>query len=152
MSLYNMINDMNVSLAIIVSGVLGFRIDQRFPRFRDVFTAAEDAPWLADIFVYTRMGGGNRECWGDDETDDAGNCLCPACTCDRLEKEPFIVGSYDDEFDSTYRTFGIKFTDEQRAQWTQIKAGEQPASVTAKLFELFPDLKDQLEAQQPKKG
>ena len=38
MSLYNMVCGMNVNLTLILSYVLGFRIDHDIPRFRDVFT------------------------------------------------------------------------------------------------------------------
>lgn len=118
MSMYNMMNGMNAELAIIASAVLGYNIQKKFPRFRDIFTEAEDAPFKADLFIYTRMGGGNRECWGNDTPELP--CTCGACTCDGIEEEPWCVGSYDDDFDCTYRTFGIKFTDEQRVVWDKV--------------------------------
>lgn len=107
MSLYNMMNGTNVELVIKVSTMLNKRIDEIFPRFRDIFTEDGECPFAEDaydVLVYTRMGGGNRACWEEETTE---TCACPACQCDRLETEDFVLGSYDDAFDCTYRTFAV---------------------------------------------
>ena len=112
MSLYNMLFGMNVSLTVMLSPFLP-RKPQDFPRFRNVFTGDEEDPTGvdADIFVYTRMGGGNRECTqyalgGDSELDDAdGNCICGACDAEKLEEHENCIKRYDDSFDFTYSTF-----------------------------------------------
>lgn len=137
MSLYNM-------LAAIASTVLGFRVDERFPRFRDIFAIAEEAPFAADLFVYTRMGGGNRTCW---ENGDDG-CGCSACAADALEREPWIVGSYDDSFDCTYRTFGVRLTPEQKAELEAVATKGMDDAFKARVLALFPELADKLGEQQ----
>lgn len=133
MSLYNIVHGMNDKLVIVASVIMGMRIDQTFPRFRDIFIEAEDAPFEADLFVYTRMGGGNRECWdGCSETDP-----CPACVADGIESEVWCAGSYDDEFDCTYRTFGIKLSDGQRAELTDALRGTKPKNFEDRARKLF---------------
>jgi len=102
-----MVNGRNEFLLIKASTVLNKRIDEVFPRFRDIFTEDGACPFAEDdydILVYTRMGGGNRDCWEEETTE---TCECPACQCSRLETEDFVLGSYDDAFDCTYRTFAV---------------------------------------------
>lgn len=112
MSFYNMLNKMNMDAVVILSCYLNKRVDQDFPRFRDVFTKDDDCPVKDyDFLIYTRMGGGNRGCWENGKID----CSCPACLSDKLEKEPYVIGRYDDDFDCTYSTFIIKLSEEQKA-------------------------------------
>ena len=137
MSIYNMVHGMNAELTTIVSTVLGFRVDEKFPRFRNVFTEDADAPFEADLFVYTRMGAGNRDCW----EDDAEGCKCAAHEADAIENEPWCVGSYDDSYDATYRTFGVKFLPEQKAEWERLNVGGPDDAFMDRLFALHPKLK-----------
>ena len=55
MSLYNMINGFNPACVFILP-LLG-RHDKEYPRFRDCFLTDD-----GNIAVYTRVGGGNRNC------------------------------------------------------------------------------------------
>ena len=109
MSLYNMLHGMNAQLAVLLTPFLPMPVEE-FPRFRDVFTSDEDDPTggEADIFIYCRMGGGNSECWEDNEP----NCSCPACEADLIEAYPECIERYDDDFDSTYCTFCFKVPSE----------------------------------------
>lgn len=138
MSLYNLIAGMNAGLALVASPFLPRRAD-KFPRFRDIFTEADDTDLKGDLYVYTRMGGGNRECW---ENDDTPTCDCGACDAERIEESDQCVGSYEDEFDRTYRTFVFKIADEDRADWETLKAGN-PAVLSdayvTKLQAMFAD-------------
>lgn len=140
MSLYNMLFGMNAQLAEVASTILGFRVDERFPRFRDIFAKAEDAPFEADLYVYTRMGGGNRTCWENGEK----GCGCSACASAALEHEPWIVGSYDDSFDCTYRTFGVRLTPEQKAEFEAVVTKGMDDAFKARVLVLFPGLADKL--------
>ena len=142
MSLYNLLNGMNADLVAAASVVLGFRIDEKFPRFRNIFTGADDSDIKADLFVYTRMGGGNRKCWGQDDSPrtEQGDCGCFGCSAERLEAEPWCCGRYDDDFDSTYSTFAIKFTDDQRAEWAKLQAGDPPPDFEERMRGMFPKL------------
>lgn len=122
MSLYNMIAGMNAGLAILASPFLPRRADH-FPRFRDIFREADDTELKGDLYVYTRMGGGNRECWGSEEKTADGECACSACDAERIETSPAVIGRYDDDFDCTYSTFVFKVVDEDRADFNAVMAG-----------------------------
>jgi hypothetical protein len=126
MSFYNMLFGMNANLAVVVSPFLPRRTDH-FPRFRNVFLEDDESVYEADIFVYTRMGGGNRECWAgytEYEKDENGECTCPAHDAARLEADPNCVGRYDDSFDCTYCTFAFKIPDEWREDWELLQKGD----------------------------
>jgi hypothetical protein len=122
MSLYNMLCGMNTGLLVVISSIIGMRIERTFPRFRDIFTTVEDTDIKADFYVYTRMGGNNSFCWEGKTEDD---CTCPACQLNRLiDENPQIVGSYDDTFDNTYRTICMNFTPEQKVCFNRFLEGK----------------------------
>lgn len=131
MSMYNLLNGMNAGLGIMVSPFLPMRFDN-FPRIRDVFL--RDADHEGDIFVYTRMGAGNADCWNDSEDDR--ECDCPGCIAGRIEENCF--NTYEDEFDCTYKTFVFKVTD-HRDDFEKLLAGKTDFSewYVNKLKELF---------------
>ena len=134
MSLYNMVHGMNATLAMLVSPFLP-RAADAFPRFRDVFLEADDAPTKGDIYVYTRMGGGNRECLDDCEDES-----CQACDARHIEAEPTCICRYDDDFDCTFSTFVFRVADEHRADFAALLAREYPKLsdwYIAKLRECF---------------
>lgn len=120
MSLYNMIAGRNDALVIAFSVILNMRIDQEFPRFRDIFLQADDCEIKDyDAIIYTRMGGSNFECWEDNKSD----CTCPACKLKKMvEIYPWIIDHYDDESDETYKNLVIKLTLEQKEIWKTIQA------------------------------
>ena len=71
------------------------------------------------IHVYTRNGGGNRDCWGWDEyvhpDQKPERCICPGCCIEKiLPTHPLYVMDYDDDFDCTYAT--IEFRIPEAAQ------------------------------------
>ena len=126
MSFYNMMFGKNSDLAIAASIVLGYNVQEKFPRFRDIFTGDTHMPKEFrgvghDVIIYTRMGGDNRECWDqwNKKNYDPQTCACPACSASKLEKE-VCVGRYDDDFDCTFSCFLIKFTPEQKALFDKI--------------------------------
>jgi len=129
MSLYNMMCGMNAQLSIIMSPFLP-RIPEDFPRFRNIFTGAEDDPTGGDakIFIYTRMGGGNRECtqevFGEGHADDEnGNCMCGACDAETIELDENCIERYDDDFDCTYCTFCYTIPSEWEEDFKHIESG-----------------------------
>jgi hypothetical protein len=69
-----------------------------FQRFR--------AAWFEDglVHVRTRTGGGNRECFADN--DDCSECYHTAN--EALAELPNFVSDDDDDFDSTYAVFKFK--------------------------------------------
>ena len=74
MSLYNMLNGVNIATFFILP-MLDKHPDE-YPRFRDCFIGEDKN----SIVVYTRVGGGNRNCgFGEEE----------------LYKHPNFIKTYD---------------------------------------------------------
>jgi len=116
MSLYNLMHGMNANLAVMISPFLP-RAADAFPRFRNVFTEIEDSPCEGDLYIYTRMGGGNADCWADGSDD----CDCGACDAAGIEGEENCVGAFDDSFDCTYKTFVFKIPDDMKKDWEALQ-------------------------------
>ena len=101
MSLYNMVNGFNPACVFIMP-MLG-RKQNEYPRFRDCFVTDDN-----NIAIYTRVGGGNRNCgYGEEEL---------------YEDENFLK-TYDDEFDSTYGTYEFKVPDKWKEDFNKIMDG-----------------------------
>ena len=124
MSLYNMINGFNPACVLIMP-MLGRKQDE-YPRFRDCFVTEEK-----NIAIYTRVGGGNRNCgYGEEELYDDENFLT----------------TYDDDFDSTYATYEFKVPEKWKADFDKIICGDF-ASVSVEYIEylkqFYPKLAEQ---------
>lgn len=101
MSFYNLIFGENPASDAILATLGLARAD--CGRFRDCFISN------GEIAVYTRNGGGNRQCW--EERGD--ECTCPGCIItDRLPRHPCYLRDEDDAFDCTYATVYFRFPDE----------------------------------------
>lgn len=107
MSFYDLaLGDENqVTRATLLLPVLG---NPAFARYRDCWV--EKSPGGPVIAVYTRQGGGKRECYCESrnatvvaEQHVPGNC-CAACN-EALAAHPLYLRDADDDFDSTYATF-----------------------------------------------
>ena len=121
MSLYNMMNGFNPACVLIMP-MLGRKQDE-YPRFRDCFVTEEN-----NIAIYTRVGGGNRNCgYGEEE----------------LYKDENFLTTYDDDFDSTYATYEFKVPEKWKADFDKILCGDF-ASVSVEYIEylkkLYPKL------------
>lgn len=93
MSLYNTLFGVN-SLTPILLQIAGIDMSE-IARFRDCYIKE------GDVIIYTRTGGGNRECYSsNDEHSD-----CYHTFNDKLTEKPNFVTDYDDDFDSTYAYF-----------------------------------------------
>lgn len=56
------------------------------------------------LTMFTRNGGGNRECWDQDEDGrDCGDCT--GCSSNRAAAHPLIFSVVDDDGDRTYATY-----------------------------------------------
>lgn len=98
MSLYNMINGYNLACLLILP-MLG-RKQEDYPRFRDCYVTDEN-----NIAIYTRVGGGNRNCgFGEEALYDDEN----------------FIKTYDDEFDETYATYEFKVPDRWKNDFDKI--------------------------------
>jgi len=101
MSLYNMLFGISSIVPVALAALQKRPSD--FGRFRDA--------WIEDdkIVIYTRNGGGNRECWRDDEP----NCECVGCFMTyRVHKMPHYSHDRDDDFDCTYASIYFDFPPE----------------------------------------
>lgn len=102
MSLYNMMMGFNPACVAIMP-MLG-RKQEDWPRFRDCYITDEK-----NIAIYTRVGGGNRNCgYGEEE----------------LYKDENFLTTYDDEYDNTYGTYEFKVPEKWKADFDAILAGE----------------------------
>lgn len=102
MSLYNMINGFSPACVLILP-MLG-RKETEYPRFRDCFVSDDNKC----IDIYTRVGGGNRNCgYGEEE----------------LYKDPNFVKTFDDEFDSTYATYRFNVPEKWKTDFEKIING-----------------------------
>lgn len=72
-------------------------------RLRDMWIEKQpDGPPV--LAVYTRNGGGNRECY----CEGAGTCI--GCHGEAATEHPAYLRDTDDEFDVTYRTYWFGFS------------------------------------------
>ena len=120
MSLYNALFGRNESAPFLLD-ILDL-IDPRgednykypIPRFRDIYVSISDKGPI--IILYTRQGGGNRECWCDEQedyekrTDERMPGVKHHPSCNTLSnylltQHPLYIRDYDDDFDSTYAYF-----------------------------------------------
>jgi hypothetical protein len=91
-------------------------------RYRDAFVSD------GMIAVYTRNGGGNRECWSvydDSNYVEGEGCGCVGCFMEyQVMKHPNYLSDQDDEFDSTYATIYYSFPEEWKEFLEQLDSGE----------------------------
>lgn len=95
MSMYNMLHGQNPMSVLIIS-MLGIQP----ARFRDSWITKD-----GEVAIYTRLGGGNRECWcmkGEEHS-------CYQENIKKLQGHPNYLYDRDDDFDSTYATFYFSF-------------------------------------------
>ena len=118
MSLYNMLFGKNPLSGILLS-MLDLTEDET-GRFKDCFIENDK------IVVHTRNGGGNRECWEQNEED----CRCPGCIIEvHLPKHPNYLYDEDDDFDCTYANIYFSVPEEHQDNFKLIKealAGTPP--------------------------
>lgn len=102
MSLYNMVRGFSPACVVIMP-MLGRKQDE-WPRFRDCFVTEE-----GNIAIYTRVGGGNRNCgYGEEE----------------LYSDPNFITTYDDDYDSTYATYEFKVPEKWKSDFDHIIKGD----------------------------
>lgn len=124
MSLYNMMNGFNPACVFIMP-MLG-RKQAEWPRFRDCWVTEE-----GNIAIYTRVGGGNRNCGYGEE---------------QLYEDPNFLKTYDDEYDNTYATYEFKVPEKWKANFDLIMDGKiKEVSEEYKIYlkEFFPKLAEE---------
>jgi len=115
MGLYNIVFGQNSASDAILATLGLTRGD--VGRFRDCFVANDE------IAVYTRNGGGNRECW--EEKEEGTDCSCLGCIMKKLPKHPYYLRDEDDDFDYTYATIYFRFPDEFAEELKKLDSGEK---------------------------
>lgn len=112
MNLYNMVFSKNSASKIILA-TLGLT-EEDFKRFRDCWVEKHEDSYR--IVVHTRLGGGNREHFSDNEV--AGEfCTCGGCNITyRLHTHPLYLGDKDDDFDCTYADIYYKLPEDYKEE------------------------------------
>jgi len=130
MILYNIINEIINGIdpaTIFILPMLGEKHPSEYPRFRDCFVEDDE------IHVFTRVGGGNRNCgYGEEE----------------LREHPNYLREFDDDFDDTYATYVFSVPDEFKEDFELVKMGrisrikETSQKYRERLYKVYPELKD----------
>jgi hypothetical protein len=119
-----MVNGFNPACVFIMP-MLG-RKQAEWPRFRDCWVTEE-----GNIAIYTRVGGGNRNCGYGEE---------------QLYEDPNFLKTYDDEYDNTYATYEFKVPEKWKADFDLIMDGKiKDVSEEYKIYlkEFFPKLAEE---------
>ena len=77
----------------VILATLGFS-RKDVPRYRDCTVAG------GEIVVYTRMGGGNYQCWSRSCGEENGTCPFCSGVLKNMEAHPLYLQGKDDKFDS----------------------------------------------------
>jgi hypothetical protein len=110
--MYNLVFGMNPG-AVLILAMIG-RKREDFIRFRDCYVAD------GMVCVYTRNGGGNRDCYCDEEPDPH----CTGCFMSGPVRDfPYYLRDEDDEFAYTYATIYFSFPPEYRAELEAMDSG-----------------------------
>lgn len=98
-------------------------------RYRDIYIKDDK------VVLYTRNGGGNRECYSEKETKDSEACPCQACVMKYvLPKHPNYLKDYDDGFDSTYAYIEFSIPDILLPHLDKLKEHQQDTSSVSEKF------------------
>lgn len=103
MSLYNLLFGENDKSEILLQAI-GLTKDD-FYRYRDAYLSENK-----EIAVYTRGGGGNRNCYCN-KVDGKHEEACVIPIQNKLRKNPYYLKDEDDSYDITYATFYFKLPD-----------------------------------------
>lgn len=120
MSLYNLLFGVNRDADELLK-MLGLTQDD-FGRFRDAYLNESGA----NIIVYTRCGGGNRDYYED--------------VFSKMEKHPEYVTDYDDDYDCTYAYFVFNVPEKFKKQAELMSDKNKPKSVHEKFQDVIEDI------------
>lgn len=121
MNLYNLMNGVNPATFVILPMLN--RHPEEYPRFRDCWLNEDE-----QIVVYTRVGGGNRNCGFGEE---------------KLYQDPNFVKTYDDENDPTYGYYVFNVPEKWKTDFENIINGNKPSEDYLKqMCKVYPKLAD----------
>ncbi len=107
----------------ILLGMLG---NPPVARFRDAWVENQDDEPV--IVIYTRQGGGNRDCFcgeGGQHPDTNSSCG----SNEAMQTHPLYLRDADDEFDSTYATFCFRCPPEFRDTLRDPEIMQEPVNM-----------------------
>lgn len=147
MSLYHMLRGVNQLGFFFIAPMLGGHPEEIFPRFRDcyleerglkehegtIINAPKDEAKEEGIYIYTRVGGDNRESYENEISS--------------LQKHEDYIRDFDDDFDCTYATFVFKIPAKWQKDFELIKRGklkETSEEYQNMILETFPKISDKL--------
>lgn len=126
MSLYNMLNGVNPATFYFLP-MLG-KHPNDIPRFRDCFINSKN-----QIMVFTRVGGGNRNCGFGEEV------LC---------QHPDFVETYDDENDNTYGYYIFNVPEKWKSDFERIRNKKRSSDeYIEQNCSIYPKIADRLRQQ-----
>ena len=128
MSMYNLMHGTNPATFFILP-MLGEKHPDEYPRFRDCFVMDEEQ----EIHVFTRVGGGNRNCGYGEE---------------KLREHENFLRDFDSEEDSTYATYVFSVPDEWKEDFKKIMDGDLKnvsPEYQKRVKIVYPKLKEKLE-------
>jgi len=102
--LYNLIFGVHANADALLEALGLSRSD--FYRFRDCYVTEDNR-----IAVYTRGGGGNRECYCSQTEEHDPYCAVPMQ--EKARKHPLYLADEDDDFDNTYATFYFRLPEKE---------------------------------------
>jgi len=132
-------------------------------RFRDIYISGDGTR----VILFTRNGGGNRECWayegcdigrefgeeievdgekyvyGKDDHEAFHDKDCLVFVNWRLTKHPLYIRDYDDDFDYTYAYFEFKMPEKLDPVLDKLlqEQGGEPKSLFEKTQEVLEEMK-----------
>ena len=157
MNMYNLLFGQNPNSEIL-KAMLGLGTKYHIGRFRDIYLSEDGTK----ILVYTRNGGGNRECYDcDKETvEDKANCksapdgcfwspdMCPLKGNASMSLHPNFVEDKDDDFDCTY-VYHIFTIPKEHKELVKMLSGSKEPNVTEKFQTLIKEMKTNVRKNQP---
>lgn len=114
MSLYSMLMGENKDAGVFLKGLNMKRSD--FERYRDAWLNADGTK----IIIYTRLGGQNRDSYGEVIND--------------IRLHDLYLEDYDDEYDNTYAYFVFKVPEHLATLCKRMATGKEPLTV-GEMFE-----------------
>src|SRR3990167_6526477 len=103
MGMYNMLFGSNPASSTILA-TLGLTVED-IGRFRDCFVTDNQ------IAIYTRLGGGNKECFCESK-NNSHEGFCYVTNIETMRAHPNFLYDQDDTFDETYCTYYFSFPDQ----------------------------------------
>lgn len=108
MSFYNSIAGVNQATFFVLP-MLELGHPEGLPRFRDCFVNKENE--TPEIYIYTRVGGGNRDEGFGEEV---------------FYNHPNYITTFDDDFDNTYGTYTFSVPDKWKSDFDLVISGKLP--------------------------